>query len=106
MLITLGLFDENSVPNSVQINISIACMKYSSSLTLPKQIFLNKEIFFAAKVSNASGSSEYQVKWEGLPYSASTWEYSSLISRLFPKKIAEFDIRQNNTNVPTKDSKV
>lgn len=61
-------------------------------------------VFFpGSKVS--SGSSEYLVKWEGLPYSNSTSEDAELIERLFPKVVEEYFYRRNNTCTPNPNNR-
>ncbi|KAL1493434.1 hypothetical protein ABEB36_011490 [Hypothenemus hampei] len=49
---------------------------------------------------------DYYVKWESLPYADSTWEDSALIHRKWPKKIDEFQEREQSTKTPTKYCKV
>ena len=41
------------------------------------------------------------IKWKGLPYSEATWEEAALIEGRFEKRLAEFNLRQENKKCPT-----
>lgn len=59
-----------------------------------------------AKITKADGSVDYFCKWECLPYADATWEDSSLVQRKWPKKIEEFEERENSKLTPSKHCKV
>lgn len=47
-------------------------------------------------------STDYLIKWEGLPYSCSTEEDGLLIDRLFPKAVDEYHSRLRSACTPNK----
>jgi chromodomain-helicase-DNA-binding protein 1 len=59
-----------------------------------------------AKYNKPDGGIDYFIKWESLPYADSTWEDSVLIQKRWPKKIKEFDDREQSKQTPTKHCKV
>ena len=62
--------------------------------------------FVCVCVANVTGSGEYLVKWQGLPYSECTQEDSDLIRRHFPLAVDEYIRRQKSTCLPSKTCKV
>ena len=71
-------------------------------------------LFFAAHTTvknyNDAGSLvnqvDYLCKWQGLPYSESTWEDGGLISRFFQEKIDAYLNRERSDKIPMKNAKV
>ncbi|KAJ3639673.1 hypothetical protein Zmor_003017 [Zophobas morio] len=59
-----------------------------------------------AKYNKPDGGIDYFIKWESLPYADSTWEDSVLIQKRWPKKIKEFEDREQSKQTPTKHCKV
>jgi len=47
-------------------------------------------------------STDYLIKWEGLPYSCCTEEDGLLIDRLFPKAVDEYNSRLRSACTPNK----
>jgi len=47
-------------------------------------------------------STDYLIKWEGLPYSCCTEEDGLLIDRLFPKAVDEYNCRLRSACTPNK----
>lgn len=58
-----------------------------------------------AKQEKADGGVDYYVKWESLPYSEATWEESGLIQKKWPKKITEYQEREESKRTPSKHCK-
>ena len=52
------------------------------------------------KNPNGTVNEDYLCKWQGLPYSDSTWEDGDLIKKRFPILIEEYEKRQNLTTLP------
>jgi chromodomain-helicase-DNA-binding protein 1 len=52
------------------------------------------------KNPNGTFNEDYLCKWQGLPYSDSTWEDGDLIKKRFPILIEEYEKRQNLTTLP------
>lgn len=59
-----------------------------------------------AKFNKPDDGLDYYIKWESLPYADSTWEDSLLIQKKWPKKVKEFDDREQSKQTPTKHCKV
>lgn len=59
-----------------------------------------------SRAKGTHGFADYRIKWQCLPYSESTWEDGELVNTWYSKEVEQFEIRQNNTNVPTRDCKV
>lgn len=53
-----------------------------------------------------SGSGDYLVKWQGLPYSECSKEDPDLIQRHFPAVVEEYARRQKSMCLPIKSCKV
>lgn len=49
---------------------------------------------------------DYYIKWESLPYSEATWEDGSIIEKKWPKKIKEFQDREDSKQTPSKHCRV
>jgi len=47
-------------------------------------------------------STDYLIKWQGLPYSCCTEEDGLLIDRLFPKAVDEYNCRLRSACTPNK----
>ncbi|KAF2899454.1 hypothetical protein ILUMI_06728 [Ignelater luminosus] len=58
-----------------------------------------------AKYNKPDGGIDYYIKWESLPYADATWEDSVLIRRKWPKKIEEFEEREDSKRTPSKHCK-
>ncbi|KAF5295920.1 hypothetical protein FQR65_LT10351 [Abscondita terminalis] len=58
-----------------------------------------------AKYCKPEGGTDFYIKWESLPYADATWEDSVLISRKWPKKIEEFQEREESKRTPSKHCK-
>lgn len=52
--------------------------------------------------SSQDNQHEYFIKWESLPYSEATWEHAPLILKKWPKKIKEFNEREQSKRTPSK----
>lgn len=52
--------------------------------------------------STSSGTKEYYVKWQCLPYAEATWEDAALIERKWPSCIREFREREDSKKTPSK----
>lgn len=59
-----------------------------------------------AKSQKAEGGLDYYIKWHSLPYSDATWEDAALIQQKWPKKIEEFEEREQSTRTPTRHCKI
>lgn len=59
-----------------------------------------------AKMEKLEGGLDYYIKWESLPYADATWEDATLILNKWPKKIEEFEEREQSKRTPTKHCKV
>ncbi|KAL3289544.1 hypothetical protein HHI36_022961 [Cryptolaemus montrouzieri] len=59
-----------------------------------------------AKTEKVEGGLDYYIKWESLPYAEATWEDAALIQQKWPKKIEEFEDREQSKRTPTKHCKV
>lgn len=60
--------------------------------------------FFTAKYNKLDGT-DYYVKWESLPYADATWEDSGLIRKKWPRKVDEFQDREESKRTPSKHCK-
>ena len=49
---------------------------------------------------------DYLIKWQGLPYSESTWEAGELISKEYHHSLEEYNIRNKAQTIPSKYCKV
>ena len=49
---------------------------------------------------------DYYIKWESLPYAEATWEDGSIIEKKWPKKIKEFQDREDSKRTPSKHCRV
>lgn len=49
---------------------------------------------------------DYYIKWESLPYAEATWEDGSIIEKKWPKKIKEFQDREESKRTPSKHCRV
>lgn len=72
--------------------------------------YINAERIIAhsnQKMANENnGYPDYYVKWQGLPYSESTWEDGELLSRRFQPIIDEYQARNKSQRTPSKLTKV
>ncbi|KAK9890213.1 hypothetical protein WA026_010322 [Henosepilachna vigintioctopunctata] len=59
-----------------------------------------------AKTNKPEGGVDYYIKWESLPYADATWEDAGLIQQKWPRKIEEFEEREQSKRTPTKHCKV
>ncbi|XP_044766089.1 chromodomain-helicase-DNA-binding protein 1 [Coccinella septempunctata] len=59
-----------------------------------------------AKAEKPEGGLDYYIKWESLPYADATWEDAALIQQKWPKKIEEFEDREQSKRTPTRHCKV
>lgn len=55
---------------------------------------------------NTVSQVDYLCKWQGLPYSESTWEDGGLISRFYQQKIDAYLNRQRSEKIPSRSAKV
>lgn len=55
---------------------------------------------------NSVDQVDYLCKWQGLPYSESTWEDGGLISRFYQQKIDSYLNRQRSEKIPSRSAKV
>ncbi|XP_045481869.1 chromodomain-helicase-DNA-binding protein 1 [Harmonia axyridis] len=59
-----------------------------------------------AKAQKPEGGLDYYIKWQSLPYADATWEDAALILQKWPKKIDEFEDREQSKRTPTRHCKV
>jgi chromodomain-helicase-DNA-binding protein 1 len=52
-----------------------------------------------------TGTPDYFIKWENLPYAEATWEEGSLIAEKWPKKLKEFRDREDSKKTPSKQTR-
>jgi hypothetical protein len=63
--------------------------------------------FPTAEFVKAEGTHpDYYIKWESLPYAEATWEDGSIIEKKWPKKIKEFQDREESKRTPSKHCRV
>lgn len=58
-----------------------------------------------AKICKPEGGTDLYIKWESLPYADATWEDSALIGKKWPKKVEEFNEREDSKRTPSRHCK-
>ncbi|PNF16997.1 Chromodomain-helicase-DNA-binding protein 1 [Cryptotermes secundus] len=66
----------------------------------------NVERIIAEFVKPEGAHPDYYIKWESLPYAEATWEDGSIIEKKWPKKIKEFQDREESKQTPSKHCRV